>query len=569
MKPIRKYLAVFLILSLSLLAGIFIPQDVSASESSSESYSRLAGETRYQTSKAVAENFNNDKVDNIVLATGNDYADALSVSVLAGQLDAPILLVNHNTSQSQDALDYISKHMPKGKVWISGSTGVVDSSFESKLKAIGYSVERVAGVDRYETCLAIAEKENVPRGTPVFLVTGNNFPDALSIASVAASKGYPIILTPKNSLPNGIENYLLKQQPSEIFIIGSTGAVSESVESTVRAILPAASVTRIAGKDRFETSSEVYKKFFSNPDSIYIASGMNFPDALSASVLAAKNDAPIVLINPKYNIPPVSIFDYLKSLTDLNITAIGSTGVVPVALADNIKDILDNVSPSATNYYTLSSTTTSNSTVSFSCIVSPGVKDVGVHIKSIISNCSNVYVPQNRLVSGTLQLEKVSGTHTIAFFENGKNVKTFAVKNTADTLISSNYESITLTADEQKMINLVNQERQRVGCKPLKVDKNLVALARLKSQDMIDKNYFGHQSPTYGSPFDMMKSAGVTYRRAGENIAGASSVERAHQALMDSDGHRANILKPEYTHIGIGIIKGGPYGMMFTQMFIG
>lgn len=129
--------------------------------------------------------------------------------------------------------------------------------------------------------------------------------------------------------------------------------------------------------------------------------------------------------------------------------------------------------------------------------------------------------------------------------------------------------SITLTQAEQQMINLVNQERQQAGLKPLAVDYRLVRLARLKSQDMIDKGYFSHQSPTYGSPFDMMKNAGISYRWAGENIAGAGSVDRAHNGLMNSEGHRANILKSDFTHIGIGVINGGPYGMMFTQMFIG
>jgi len=128
---------------------------------------------------------------------------------------------------------------------------------------------------------------------------------------------------------------------------------------------------------------------------------------------------------------------------------------------------------------------------------------------------------------------------------------------------------VTLTQDEQKMINLVNQERQKYGLKPLEVDYQLVKLARMKSQDMVDKNYFSHQSPTYGSPFDMMKNAGVRYRWAGENIAGAGSTDRAHTALMNSEGHRANILNADFTHIGVGIVKGGPYGMMFTQMFIG
>lgn len=126
-----------------------------------------------------------------------------------------------------------------------------------------------------------------------------------------------------------------------------------------------------------------------------------------------------------------------------------------------------------------------------------------------------------------------------------------------------------LTPEEQLMVDLVNQERVQRGLNPLQVDMRLVELARLKSQDMIDLNYFSHTSPTYGSPFDMMRQAGVEYRTAGENLAGASTVERAHNALMQSDGHRRNILNPAFTHIGVGIIKGGSYGMMFTQMFIG
>mgnify|MGYP001194566927 CR=1 FL=1 len=125
-----------------------------------------------------------------------------------------------------------------------------------------------------------------------------------------------------------------------------------------------------------------------------------------------------------------------------------------------------------------------------------------------------------------------------------------------------------LTAAEQKMVNLVNKERTSRGLPALKVDMELVNMARDKSQDMIANNYFAHQSPTYGSPFDMMKSYGINYTYAGENIAGASTVEIAHNALMKSQGHRENILRKEFTHIGIGIIEGGRYGMMFSQEFI-
>jgi len=125
-----------------------------------------------------------------------------------------------------------------------------------------------------------------------------------------------------------------------------------------------------------------------------------------------------------------------------------------------------------------------------------------------------------------------------------------------------------LTAMEQQMVNLVNQERIKQGLKPYEVDMRLVKAARMKSQDMIDKNYTSHISPTYGSPFDMLKSMGITYKTAGENIAGAGTVDRAHTNLMNSSGHRANILYPTYNKIGIGIIQGGPYGLMITQMFI-
>jgi len=126
-----------------------------------------------------------------------------------------------------------------------------------------------------------------------------------------------------------------------------------------------------------------------------------------------------------------------------------------------------------------------------------------------------------------------------------------------------------LTTSEQKMVTLVNQERTKAGLQTLKVDNTLVELARKKSQDMIDKNYFGHTSPTYGSPFEMMKNAGVSYYTAGENLAGAGSVESAHASLMASSGHRANILNARYNHFGVGIAVGGPYGNMFTQLFIG
>ena len=119
---------------------------------------------------------------------------------------------------------------------------------------------------------------------------------------------------------------------------------------------------------------------------------------------------------------------------------------------------------------------------------------------------------------------------------------------------------------EQEVVKLVNAERAKAGLSALKEDWELSRVAKYKSQDMHDKNYFDHTSPTYGTPFTMMKNFGITYKSAGENIAkGQKSATEVVNAWMNSEGHRANILNKNYTHIGVGFVKDGNY---WSQMFI-
>ena len=121
-------------------------------------------------------------------------------------------------------------------------------------------------------------------------------------------------------------------------------------------------------------------------------------------------------------------------------------------------------------------------------------------------------------------------------------------------------------AYEKEVVRLVNVERRAKGLSELSYDWQLSRVARYKSQDMRDKNYFSHTSPTYGSPFQMMKSFGISYRSAGENIArGQATPEAVVNAWMNSSGHRANILNSSFTHIGVGYVADGKY---WTQMFI-
>lgn len=122
---------------------------------------------------------------------------------------------------------------------------------------------------------------------------------------------------------------------------------------------------------------------------------------------------------------------------------------------------------------------------------------------------------------------------------------------------------------ENEVVALVNNERAKRRLQGLEIDWELARVARVKSCDMAKKGYFSHQSPTYGSPFDMMRNFGIKYRGAGENIAsGQTSPAEVMQSWMNSEGHRANILKPDFTHIGVGYCAGGEYGHMWTQQFI-
>lgn len=122
---------------------------------------------------------------------------------------------------------------------------------------------------------------------------------------------------------------------------------------------------------------------------------------------------------------------------------------------------------------------------------------------------------------------------------------------------------------QKEVLDLVNSERTSRGLQPLKFNSELSKVATLKSQDMIDNNYFDHTSPTYGSPFDMMKKFGISYTSAGENIAmGQKTPQEVMNAWMNSDGHRKNILNPNFTELGVGIASNGS-SLYWTQMFIG
>ena len=134
---------------------------------------------------------------------------------------------------------------------------------------------------------------------------------------------------------------------------------------------------------------------------------------------------------------------------------------------------------------------------------------------------------------------------------------------------SSSTETSNMNSDEKEVFDLINKQRTNNGLAALKNDSEVQRVARIKAQDMVDNIYFSHTSPTYGSPFDMLKSFKISYKTAGENIAGNSSNSSAVTAWMNSSGHKANILNSNFNYTGIGVVSSPKYGKMYVQLFIG
>lgn len=251
---------------------------------------RLCGNDRYETCVKISQ-AGWKTADNAVLTTGENFPDALCAAPLAKKYNAPILITNHKTLNA-----YVEKEIERlgvKNIFIIGGTGSVSQVIEDKLTAKGIKCIRIKGNDRYETSAAIANYIGISK--EVVVATGENSPDALSIASYAALKGMPILLTKSNKLPDPISKYMAKSGVTKSYAIGGTAVINDSVFNA----LPGRE--RLSGKDRYATNAAILEKFASEFDlsSIYFATGENFPDALAGSALAASMKAPIILVNSK------------------------------------------------------------------------------------------------------------------------------------------------------------------------------------------------------------------------------------------------------------------------------
>lgn len=204
----------------------------------------------------------------------------------------------------------------------------------------------------------------------------------------------------------------------------------------------------------------------------------------------------------------------------------------------------------------------------------------GTCLSNVLSNKSNGYLAY--FLNCKNGSSKANTTNNSASKPSTSSVPATSSKPTTSTTTSKPSTTVSSTPSatsqsnssfasfQNQVIQLVNEQRAANGLKPLTANTQLTNTATLKSQDMAKLNYFDHTSPTYGSPFDMMKKYGISYRTAGENIAmGQTTPAQVMQGWMNSPGHRANILNASFTQIGVGIAKNAQGQLIWTQQFIG
>lgn len=314
-----------LLVTSAILAGFFIPNKTSAA---SPTINRLSGTNRYETNISIVKS-GWSEASNIVIANGENYPDALCAAPLAKAKNAPIILTSKN-GLSSSALSELSRLKSKN-AYIVGGTGVISDKVENQLQNLGISVIRFSGINRYETSVKIAEQIGTEKG--IVIASGENFPDALSIAPIAAQKGMPILLSSKTSLPSEVSSFLQNKTVPVSYVVGGVGVLSTDIKSSLK------NPIRLSGMNRYETNINIINQFEDSLDlsSIYIASSRNFPDALSGSVLASNSNAPILLIDN--DIQEVSS-DYVKNINSKTINILGGTGGINVDTENSLKNIM-------------------------------------------------------------------------------------------------------------------------------------------------------------------------------------------------------------------------------------
>lgn len=292
-----------------------------------KSFQRFAGPSRYETAVAISSK-NWFEAYNVVLARGDSFPDALAGAVLANSavVGGPLLLTESKRLRPEVLEEMQRLHTTS--VFILGGTSAISAEVENDLKNNGIQVSRIQGKDRYETAAGIATTA-VQNSTKAFLASGKAFADALSISSYAAGKGIPLLLTDTKTVPDSTLNALKTMGVVDITLIGGESAIGASVAEQLKKA--GYNVDRLSGSDRFQTNTAILNSLPFDTKNMVVATGTAFPDALAGSVLAARENNPILLVpkdeNALLNTPTTSYLNTIRASVN-NFYILGGWSVI-------------------------------------------------------------------------------------------------------------------------------------------------------------------------------------------------------------------------------------------------
>jgi len=387
-----------------VFADIAITSKVATQISQSVSTShRLSGIDRYATAVAISQKGWSTS-DTIILASGENYADALTSGPLAKKYNAPILLTSKTSISSETMVEIGRLHVKN--IIIIGSEGAISSSVVTQLNTAGFSITtRIGGVNRYETSTLVAAKLDKP--SAVVIVSGQDFPDALSVSSIASKLGYSIILSEKSGLSDSAKKYIATNGIKKAYIVGGQAVLYPAIEKQVTGSV------RLAGTNRYETNLAVLKAFEGefNYDNVFVATGNNFADALAGGALASKSSSPMILLGGSIN---ENIADYLVSKQKLNtkIIALGGEAIVSNSI---VKTAIDDKAAIAVTKNYSSAGTYSDGAVNGSVIISAAA----VNLKN--TTISGDLLIASTVGEGDVDLDNVTVTGKIIINGGGSN----------------------------------------------------------------------------------------------------------------------------------------------------
>ncbi|MGV8983995.1 cell wall-binding repeat-containing protein [Clostridium sp.] len=437
----RKMISCILALTVATGMASSIPvfaDTASTNTAATQASHRLAGIDRYATAVAISQKGWGTS-DTVILASGEDYADALTSGPLAKKYDAPILLTSKASINAATIAEIV--RLQAKNIIIIGREGAVSLGVANQLTKAGFSdVTRIGGINRYETSTLVAAKLNKP--SAVVVVPGLDFPDALSVSSIASKLGYSIILSAKSGLSDSAKNYIATNEIKKAYIVGGTGVLSPAIEKQVTGPV------RLAGVNRYETNLAVLKAFEStfNYDNVFIATGNNFADALAGAALASKTSSPIILAGSSMN---TNTAEYLASKENLNtkILALGGQAIISDSI---VKSAIDEKATIAVAKNYSSEGTYSDGDISGSVIISAA----GINLKN--TTISGDLLIASTVGEGSVDLDNVTVAGKIIINGGGVNsVELHNMHSKSVELDKATGESVRVATDATSSIDTV------------------------------------------------------------------------------------------------------------------